>query len=84
MKKEAEIQNLQFQEHINNVQLNPLAEQHNEYRRIFKILGKLSRKISPETPIHISVKERFEKNQDYRPKNLVEFVNKYGWNNLEH
>ena len=83
MKKEAELQSLQFQPHIENVQINPLAKQHNEYRRIFKLLGKLSRKILPETPIHISVKERFEKNQDYRPENLVEFVNKYGWNNLE-
>lgn len=82
MKKEAEKFNLQFQAHIDNVQLNPTAKQHNEFKKPFSLLGKHEREIVPNTFIHSSVKQRFEAMSNYRPAKLVEYVNKFGWNNL--
>lgn len=82
MKKEAEKLNLEFQSHISNVKINPLAEQNNEYKNHYKLLGKKIRKITPDTFIHRSVKERFDGNKDYRPKNLENYINEYGWENL--
>ncbi len=82
MKREAENKGLYFQKHI-DVSTNYLASQHNEHKRIFKILGKHEREILLDTPIHISVKKRYEKNPFYRPKNLVRYIEKYGWGNLE-
>ena len=82
MKKEAELQKLKFQKHI-DVKTNALAKKHNEQKKFYKLLGKHERPILAETPIHISVKERFEKNTSYRPTKLVEYVNEFGWNNLE-
>jgi uncharacterized protein (DUF2235 family) len=82
MKKEAEKQHLQFQPHIEKVQLNPLAKQNKEDGIIYKMLGLKKRTIVPETYLHVSVKERYDK-MKYNPKNLEDFVNKYGWNNLE-
>ncbi len=82
MKNEAEKQNLQFQPHINHVQLNPLAKQNKEDSLLYKILGQKPRKIVPNTHIHQSVKQRYESNQQYRPKNLVEYINENGWNNI--
>lgn len=82
IKREAENQNLQFQKHI-ECSTNYMASQHNEHKRIFKLLGKLEREILPTTPIHISVKQRYENNAKYRPKNLVKYIEKYGWDNIE-
>lgn len=81
MKKEAEMQQLQFQQHI-NVPTDTLASKHNEHKRIYKILGTHEREILSTTFIHVSVKERFDGNINYRPKNLLKYINQYGWNNL--
>lgn len=82
MKKEAEKQNLQFQPHIENANLNPLAEQNSEESLLFKILGLKHRVIPTNTYIHTSVKERYEKT-DYRPKTLKKFLEENGgWVNL--
>ncbi len=82
MKNQAEGKGLEFQTHISQVQLNAMAAQNNEYKKHYKLLGKHERKILPDTPIHISVKQRYEQNADYRPKNLVKYVEQFGWNNL--
>lgn len=82
MRDEAIAQDLCFQKHINS-STNFMASQHNEHKRMFKLLGKHEREILPDTPIHISVKNRYEKNPLYRPKNLVRYIEKYGWDNLE-
>ncbi len=82
MKKEAELQNLKFQPHI-DVSIDPLTAKHNEQKKFYKLLGKHVRDILPHTPIHISVKERYEKDPKYRPENLETYLRFYGWNNLE-
>ncbi|MDF1674404.1 MAG: DUF2235 domain-containing protein [Vicingaceae bacterium] len=82
MKKEAELKRLEFQSHIANVNINPLAEQNNEFKKHYKLLGKKERKILPDTFIHYSVKERFEGDANYRPTNLLKYIGQYGWNNL--
>ncbi len=83
MKKEAEKQALQFQPHIDNVLLNPLAKQHEEDAWIYKLLGQKSREIVPDTHIHSSVKERYEK-MDYKSESLKNYLDKNGgeWKNL--
>lgn len=82
IKKEAGLQNLEFQKHI-NVTTNFLAKKHNEFTRLFRLMGKHERKILNSTPIHISVKQRYEEDDSYRPKELVKYIRKYGWNNIE-
>ena len=64
MKNQAEGKGLEFQSHISQVQLNALAAQNNEYKKHYKLLGKHERKILPDTPIHISVKQRYEQNAE--------------------
>lgn len=81
MKKEAEAQQLKFQKHI-VVKTDPLTAKHNEQTKFYKLLGKHLREILPETPVHISVKKRYE-NADYAPQNLKEYIEKHGWNNIE-
>lgn len=82
MKKEAELKGLEFQQYI-NVKTDPLSPKHNEQKKFYKLLGKHEREILPTTPIHISVKVRYEKDNSYRPKKLVEYIDRYGWNNME-
>ncbi len=81
MKKEAELDGLKFKKHI-NVTVNEMASKHNEQKKFYKLLGKHVREILPETPVHISVKKRYE-NSGYAPDNLKRYIHKYGWNNIE-
>ncbi len=81
MKNEAEKEGLNFNQYI-NVETNAMASKHNEQKQFYKLLGKHVREILPETPVHISVKERYE-NSSYAPPNLKEYIDKYGWNNIE-
>jgi uncharacterized protein (DUF2235 family) len=83
MINEASSTGLEFEPHIKSA-LNgsPTASEHQEYEGFFKVLGKYERKIYNYTPVHKSVKERFESKPDYRPKMLVEYVKKYGWTNI--
>ncbi len=83
MKDQAEKNNLQFQPHLAKVNLNPFAEQNNEFKNHYKWLGKNSRKILPETPIHISVKQRYENDEKSMPDNLKKYVKSNGWVNIE-
>jgi uncharacterized protein (DUF2235 family) len=77
-----------FEKHlVSRLKGNPLAEQHQEYEKLFKILGKYERRIGRSHFIHRSVKERHDgrpKNMKgkYRPKTLTRFLGKYGWANL--
>jgi uncharacterized protein (DUF2235 family) len=83
MKEQAEKKNLQFQPHIAAVTLNPFAGQNDEFKKHYKWLGRHSRKILPETPLHISVKQRYENDEKAMPKNLANYVKDYGWNVFE-
>lgn len=79
MKEQAEIKNLQFQPHISEVKINPFAEKNNEFKKHYKLLGKLSRKINSDNYLHTSVKQRFENNLESMPDNLKKFVSDFGW-----
>lgn len=82
MKKEAEKQNLQFQPHIENVVLNPTAKQNKEESLLYKMLGLEPRTIVPDTYIHVSVKERYEK-MKYESETIKQFLkDNGGWVNL--
>ena len=80
---EANKSGLEFEKHIySGLKGDPLAEGHDEFEGFFKVLGKYERRLYNYTNIHSSVKTRFENKPDYRPKMLLQFINKYGWANL--
>ena len=83
MKKEAEKQNLQFQPHIDNVTLNPLAKQNKEESLLYKMLGLSARKIAPGTFFHKSVKLRYDA-MDYKPLTIKKYLEENGgeWKHL--
>lgn len=87
MKKEAEKVGLEFEPYISNINLNPLASQHNEYKWHYLALGK-KRRVIPnpteiETFVHKSVKDRYEQS-DYKSKTIENYVKKYGkWPEIE-
>jgi len=81
IKREAELGGLKFHKHI-DVKGNVLATKHNEQKKFYRLLGEHVRDILPETPIHISVKERYEQSA-YAPNNLKKYVDQYGWKNIE-
>ena len=85
MIQEATACGLAFETHfVRAIQPDPLAKQHNEYKGVFKAMGKETRQISG--PIHISVKKRWDNNAyDYQKKsralkNLLETVD---WEDIE-
>lgn len=83
MKNEAEKQNLQFQSHINNVALNPLAKQNKEENLLYKMLGLEARTIVSGTFIHKSVKERYD-SDGYKSETIDNYLkeNQNQWNHL--
>lgn len=83
MKKQASKKGLAFEAYLEDVELNALSEQHEEYKKHYLLLGKHNREILPHTFIHKSVKQRFTQMESYNPKELVKYVDKYGWNNID-
>ena len=82
MIKEAEKPGLSFEKHLKTrLKGHHLAEQHQEYKGFFKVLGKHTRKIPDHTFIHKSVKDRVAELPDYRPDTLRSFI-KNGWVNI--
>jgi uncharacterized protein (DUF2235 family) len=84
MIEQAEVQDLSFESHLSS-RLNgdPGAEQHEEYEGFYKVLGKRIRRITKNTHIHRSVRERYEAQAGYRPKTLTRYLDKYGWERME-
>ena len=87
MKKEAEKIGLFFENFINVDDLNPIAKQHNEYKRMFKVLGKKIRTIPKKdkipTSVHISVKERYE-NSEYKSQPIENYIKENNiWPDIE-
>ncbi|NOZ08135.1 MAG: DUF2235 domain-containing protein [FCB group bacterium] len=77
---EAEKSGLQFERHLQRgLKGDPLADKHEEYDGFYKILGKRVRRILKSTPIHHSVKERYDKDETYRPKALERYLKKNDW-----
>lgn len=62
--KEANEKGLKFEEFVQVTSLNPISKTHNEYKRIFKLLGKYVREIPDyrtiPTQVHRSVKNRYD------------------------
>ena len=82
MIKEAEKPGLSFEKHLKTgLKGHHLAEQHQEYKGFFKVLGKYSRKIPTNTFIHKSVKDRTAEMSDYHPDALKSFIEN-GWVNI--
>jgi uncharacterized protein (DUF2235 family) len=79
MKEEAQKQALVFNDHL-PTQTHPSAEQHNEYKGKYKLLGKRVREIPPPeanpTWVHPSVKARYD--SGYRSKPIEQFIEAHG------
>lgn len=77
---------LSFEQHL-ITGLNPRsdAKLHNSMKWYYRSRGRLHRKINHgkgSVFIHKSVKERWDNNPKYRPRELVKYVKKYGWTTL--
>lgn len=65
--------------------LNPMpkfdAKLHKSYKGFYHVLGKYPRPMKEhgELDLHPTVRQRYSKNSSYRPKNLVEYLEEYGW-----
>jgi hypothetical protein len=80
---EAEKSGLELEDHLrSSLRGDPAAQQNESYSGFFKVLGKRERRIPASTYLHKSVKARWEAMPDYRPKPLVKFVEKYGWDKV--
>ncbi len=57
------------------------AKLHKSYKGSFRFLGKYQRPLKEhgKLDLHPTVKQRYNKVSTYRPKNLVEYVKKFGW-----
>jgi len=65
-----------------NASNNPMATLHNSRRSFFRIKKKHYRPIEHkkgEVLIHSSVKHRWDNDDDYRPDNLKEYIDGFGW-----
>lgn len=83
MKKEANVKGLVFENDFGTMPLNPLAEIHESYRRLWKVLGISKREIPKQTKIrtkvHRSVYLRYQQS-NYRSDALDKYL---GENNDE-
>lgn len=86
--KEANEKGLKFEEFVKVTNLNPESEMHNEYKRIFKLLGKYERVIPDyntiPTQVHRSVKNRYDSGTYTSPtiENYLE-LNNGEWPEIE-
>ncbi len=57
------------------------AKLHKSYKGGFRFLGKYQRPLKEhgKLDLHPTVKQRYNKVSTYRPKNLVEYLKKFGW-----
>lgn len=83
MAKEAKKAGLHLEPHLEkNIQQNPLATLHESRRHFYRLKKELLRPIKHgkgPVLIHYSVKQRWEQDASYRPKNLKKYLNKNGW-----
>jgi len=80
---EAKTRGLSVEQHLTeSLTNNPEASRHNSRRNFYRAKSKLLRKIDHgkgPVLIHPSVKARWDNDPEYRPKNLVEYIDKNGW-----
>ena len=80
---EAEGVGLAFESHLQETAIiNPLATLHESRRSFYRIRKIFYRDIDHgkgEVWIHKTVKQRWDQNSKYRPRNLVSYIDKNGW-----
>ena len=92
---EAEKLGLEVEDYLQGVlKPNPLSTIHQSRKHIYRLKERLYRDIdyrnkeekknNEKVFIHHSVKTRWEHDSKYRPRKLKEYINKYGWINIEH
>jgi len=74
---------LTFETHLKkSLKKSPVASLHDSRRSFYRIRKKYYRAIDHgkgEVLLHRSVKQRWDKDRNYRPKNLVEYIQRSGW-----
>ncbi|MFH2002280.1 MAG: DUF2235 domain-containing protein [Planctomycetota bacterium] len=83
MMREALRCGLTLEPHLSqNLKPDPMATVHQSRRNFYRLKGKLHRPIDhqkSEILIHRSVRERWDQDGKYRPKNLEEYIDEFGW-----
>lgn len=86
MIKEAAKHDLKMEPHLSqSINKNANATLHNSRRSFYRIKSKFYRDIDHgkgEVLFHKSVKERWDSDRDYRPKNLEKYIDDNGWPKL--
>ncbi|MGK0464688.1 MAG: hypothetical protein ACJAT5_001106 [Lentimonas sp.] len=74
---------LTFEPHLEaDLRINPLAKLYKSRRSFYRVRKKFYRDIDHgkgEVLIHKMVKQRWDQNPKYRPKNLISYIEKNGW-----
>ncbi|MCU7370291.1 hypothetical protein PEC18_05255 [Paucibacter sp. O1-1] len=83
MLNQAKMFKLTVELHLSDTLLpNPMADIHDSYRSFYRIKKRFLRELDPDlVPIvlHKPVKTRWLNDSNYRPKNLVNYIDHYGW-----
>jgi uncharacterized protein (DUF2235 family) len=83
MSNQAQYAGLALEPHLeDNINQNPTATLHNSRRSFYRAKTKYYRPIDHNKGnilIHQSVKDRWDQQPKYRPKNLVEYIASHGW-----
>lgn len=86
MIKEAAMHGLTMESHLNqSINKSPTATLHNSRRSFYRIKRKLFRDLNHgkgEVLFHRSVKKRWDADDKYRPRNLVNYLDRHGWPTL--
>jgi len=85
MIKEAKSAGLSIEQHASSdLHPKPTATLYRSRKHIYRSKRPFYRPIAHEGEvlIHQSVKQRWENDSKYRPKNLAEYIEKFGWANL--
>tara|TARA_R110000824_G_scaffold52692_4_gene146093 strand:- start:23065 stop:24099 length:1035 start_codon:yes stop_codon:yes gene_type:complete len=83
MLREAKTAGLGLEKHLfDNIRPNALATLHNSRRSFYRVKKKFFRAVDHQKGdilIHQSVKQRWEHNSSYRPPNLQDYLDQFGW-----
>ncbi|RRQ20788.1 DUF2235 domain-containing protein [Thiohalobacter thiocyanaticus] len=83
MVNEATRTGLSFESHLGQqISGSPFATLHNSRRHFYRLRQEHLRNLDHdkgEVLFHASVRQRFEGDPNYRPQNLVDYLDEYGW-----
>jgi uncharacterized protein (DUF2235 family) len=83
---EAKQQGLAIESHLpGNIHKNATASLHNSRRSFYRVKRKFHRDLNHgKGPVlfHRSVRQRWEQDHKYRPENLLEYLDRFGWPTL--